>query len=314
MGFTDELHAQHIPYDFINLGAPNFIENNSWEINKQIQSLIRTLGVKGVHIVAHSKGGLDTRDYLARYQKVHQKTFKILSFTTLSTPHNGSVLADLAITRWEAAQHVGRLGRVRFTDQFPAYANSLTFLATREEPDRGRQNLTTGFVGGFNRDNVGRIGGLGITFGAIAADADTNGNARIDRDPDEYLDLRRESAELRRLDGITEGGSRYVIDTLYQILRRSAGVRVDYTPEGLWPLNHEVGTISSLDNPPALGNDTLVTIPSGHGAGFFQGLTRNSFTFQGGAGRNHSNVADRGVAQRVIPWMIEAERRSGGLR
>src|SRR5207248_1078619 len=34
MGFTEELRARHIPYDFINLGAPNFIENNGWEINK----------------------------------------------------------------------------------------------------------------------------------------------------------------------------------------------------------------------------------------------------------------------------------------
>lgn len=221
------------------------------------------------------------------------------------------MLADLALTLYEAAQHVGTLGRATSTDQFPNYSNALTFLATREEPDRGRRNLTTGFVGGFNRDNVRRIGNLGVTFNTVA-DADTN--ARIDRDPDEYADLRSESAELRRIDGTSGRASRFVVDTLYQILRRSAGVSVTYTPEGSWPLDHEVATISSIDNPSPLGNDTLVTIPSGHGVGFFQPLVRNSFTFRGAAGRNHSNVANRGVAQRVVPWMIEAERRAGGLR
>jgi triacylglycerol lipase len=323
MGFTEGLRAQRIPYDFIQLGAPNFIENNSWEINKQIQSLIRTLGVKQVHIVTHSKGGLDARDYLARYQIHHQKTFKILSMTTLSTPHNGSVLADVAVERHAAAQQVGRLGRVDFTDQFPDYTRQLSALATWEGVDRGRQNLTTGFVAGFNSDNVGRIRNLGITFGTIAADADTNGNAQIDRNPDEYLHLRTESAELTRLDGVTvpftgqpigQQTTRYIVDSLYQILRRSAGVRVTYHREGIWPARIRVATIHSIDNPTPLGNDTLVTIPSARGEGFFQPLTRNSFTFQGGAGRNHSNVANRGVAETVIPWMIEAERRSGGLK
>ena len=323
MGFTEGLRAHHIPYDFINLGAPNFIENNAWEINKQIQSLIRTLGVKQVHIVTHSKGGLDAREYLAKYQINHQKTFKILSMTTLSTPHNGSVLADVAVERNNAAQQVGRLGRVEFTDQFPDYTRQLSSLATWEGVDRGRQNLTTGFVGGFNRDNVGRIRNLGITFGTIAADADTNGNAQIDRNPDEYLHLRTESAELTQLDGLKEPitgfpvgqrTTRFIVDSLYQILRRSAGVRVTYREQGIWPVTRTVATIHSIDNPTPLGNDTLVTIPSARGEGFFQPLTRNSFTFQGGAGRNHSNVANRGVADTVIAWMIEAERRSGGLK
>lgn len=323
MGFTAELHARHIPYDFINLGAPNFIENNGWEINKQIQSLVRTLGVKSVHIVAHSKGGLDTREYLAKFQGIHQKTFKILSFTTLSTPHNGSVLADLSVERYNAAQHVGRIGRVRFSDQFPTFTNTLTYFATREGPDRGRLNLTTAFVGGFNRDNVGRIGNLGITFNTIGADADTNGNAQIDRNPDEYLDLRTESKELTDLDSRTipivgtpvgQDATRYIVDTLYQVLRRTAAVNVGYGTEGIWPLNHTLATIYSVDNASPLGNDTLVTIPSARGVGFFQPLVRNSFTFEGGAGRNHSNVADRGVARQVIPWMLEAEVRAAGRR
>ena len=108
--------------------------------------------------------------------------------------------------------------------------------------------------------------------------------------------------------------SRFVVDSLYQILRQTATVSVSYRTQGIWPATREVATIRSNPNPAPLGNDTLVTIPSARGEGSFQPLVRNTFTFQGGAGRNHSNVADRGVAQRVIPWMIEAERRAGGLK
>ena len=231
--------------------------------------------------------------------------------------HVRGVAAVAALERFNAAQRVGRLGRVEF-EGFPDYTRQLVALATWGGVDNGRRNLTTTFVNGFNRDNIGRIGNLGITFNTIAADADLNRNGQMDREnPDEYFHLRAESAELRGLDEtrvIGQRTSRFVIDSLYQILRRTATVRVTYRPEGLWPLNHEVATITSIDNATLLGNDTLVTIPSARGEGSFQRLTRNSFTFEGGDGRNHSNVADRGVAQRVIPWMIEAERRAGGLR
>ena len=323
MGFVDELVARRIPFDFVNLGPPNFIETNGFEVNKQIQSLVRQIGAKNIHIVTHSKGGLDTREFLGRYYGAQRGMYKILTLTTLSTPHNGSVLADLALERHNAAARVGRLGRVEF-EGFPDYTRQLVALATWGGVDNGRRNLTTGFVGGFNRENVGRIGSLGITYGTVAADADLNGNARMDREnPDEYFHLRTESAELRRLDEQTvpvtghpvgRQLSRFVVDSLYQILRQTATVSVSYRTQGIWPATREVATIRSNPNPAPLGNDTLVTIPSARGEGSFQPLVRNTFTFQGGAGRNHSNVADRGVAQRVIPWMIEAERRAGGLK
>ncbi len=44
-----------------------------------------------VNIIAHSKGGLDTREMLYSYPTMKDK---IASFTTIATPHRGSALAD----------------------------------------------------------------------------------------------------------------------------------------------------------------------------------------------------------------------------
>jgi hypothetical protein len=97
-------------------------------------------------------------------------------------------------------------------------------------------------------------------------------------------------------------------------MRNTQGVTVTYRTTGIWPLQRRVATITSIPNPSPVGNDTLVTIPSAQGVGSLQSLVRNSRTFTGAQGRNHSNIANAGVGNTVIPWLIDAERRNGGLR
>ena len=36
--------------------------------------------------------------------------------------------------------------------------------------------------------------------------------------------------------------------------------------------------------------------------------------FTGSEGRNHSSVANQGVADKVIPWLVEVEKERGDLR
>jgi triacylglycerol lipase len=50
-----------------------------------------------VHIFAHSMGGLDSRYMVSRLGMAH----RVLTLTTLGTPHRGSVFADLSIRRLE---------------------------------------------------------------------------------------------------------------------------------------------------------------------------------------------------------------------
>lgn len=59
--------------------------------------LDRRMPTEPVHIVAHSMGGLDARFMISKLGMAD----RVLSLTTLSTPHRGSSFADWGIRHWE---------------------------------------------------------------------------------------------------------------------------------------------------------------------------------------------------------------------
>ena len=61
-------------------------------LSAQLNAFIATNRLDAVHIIAHSMGGLDSRYLLSTIG-----ASKVKSLTTLSTPHRGSPLADLAL-------------------------------------------------------------------------------------------------------------------------------------------------------------------------------------------------------------------------
>ena len=89
-----------IPKKFEEKGIKVFLGNtDSWgscESNAEIlkstidKVLLETKAEK-VNIIAHSKGGIDSRYFIWK----HNAGDKIASLTTISTPHHGSELADL---------------------------------------------------------------------------------------------------------------------------------------------------------------------------------------------------------------------------
>lgn len=68
-------------------GAP---ETNARQIGDTIDEVLKKTGAKKVNVIAHSKGGLDTR-YLISSLGYEDK---IASLTTLQTPHHGSKTVD----------------------------------------------------------------------------------------------------------------------------------------------------------------------------------------------------------------------------
>lgn len=308
-GFTAELRSRMLLYDnSINLPTTTIAANGS-QLNSLIPGIVTSFGVDSVHLVVHSKGGLDSREYLANHQPAHDVDFKVLSYTSLSTPHNGSVGADLLVQRAAALAVTTNIDY----SGFPTFTQT---VAEQTGLDAGTPNLTTTFVGGFNAANVGRLP-ADTLFHTVQADADTNGNAEIDRSPDEYLELRTESPDLTALDNtfLGETKTRIAVNTVYQVLRTTAGVTLTYrTERTLFGGRRTVAVLTAVPNPQPLGNDVLVTIPSGQGVGSVQGRVSNTRTFNGGAGRNHSNIANGGVAAAVAPWIIAAERSKGDLK
>lgn len=104
MGFRDWKYFNYwgrIPKELIKNGAKVYyghqeacatVENNSQLIKNKILEIIEETGCEKVNIIAHSKGGLDSRYAIS---KLGMEDY-VASLTTVGTPHHGSEVTDLA--------------------------------------------------------------------------------------------------------------------------------------------------------------------------------------------------------------------------
>ena len=96
--FVQPFEDAAIPYDnSIDLTPPKHIDENATTLLNEIPKKARQFGAKWIHLVAHSKGGLDAREFLVRTFNncTGANCIGVLSLTTLSAPHYGSVGADI---------------------------------------------------------------------------------------------------------------------------------------------------------------------------------------------------------------------------
>lgn len=66
------------------------IESNAEQLKRYVNAVLEKENAEKVNIIAHSKGGLDTK-YMITHLDMEDK---IASLTTLCTPHNGSIIAS----------------------------------------------------------------------------------------------------------------------------------------------------------------------------------------------------------------------------
>lgn len=91
-----------VPKELIRNGATVFygeqqsadsVENCGYELKAKIEKIIKETGCEKVNIIAHSKGGLDSR-----YAITHLGMDKyVASLTTINTPHRGCKYADFIL-------------------------------------------------------------------------------------------------------------------------------------------------------------------------------------------------------------------------
>jgi len=99
--FEPVLAAGGLPTARVNLGEGSIQSVGSVRLRQWVESIASEFGSKRLHVVAHSKGGLWTRWMMQTLSEL-----AIYSLTTLDTPHEGSVLADLYLVarRYRALQ------------------------------------------------------------------------------------------------------------------------------------------------------------------------------------------------------------------
>ena len=107
-------------------GPASTMWDNGYTISRQLDVILNYYGVSSVNIIAHSKGGVDTNSALVHYGA----SPKIQRIVTLSSPHHGSQLADLAYSWWAGwlASLLGQRDDGTYTMQtsYMSYFRSIT--------------------------------------------------------------------------------------------------------------------------------------------------------------------------------------------
>jgi len=106
---------------------------------------------RSVHLIGHSMGGLDCR-YLTSHLK-HRK-FKVLSITTVATPHRGSSFAD---------HFIDTLGK----DRIPSFIALLDLLPIGGGDGKAFESLTLDSMRKFNEETPDVEGVQYYSWGAV---------------------------------------------------------------------------------------------------------------------------------------------------
>ena len=93
-GVLTTMNKSGVLYSRFSTGANGSVAANAIDLKEQIkENLLDKVKSDKVHIIAHSKGGLDSQ----ALAKLSPPDFEVLSLSTLSTPHLGSVVANLQL-------------------------------------------------------------------------------------------------------------------------------------------------------------------------------------------------------------------------
>lgn len=151
--------------------AFGFADTNADQLLRRILHITDELGHEKVNIIAHSKGGLDTRFMFFKNKGalINGRTVndRVASFTSLSTPHRGSVLANYLFDRIpDTAENILSIfldlfGRVQGDSDEANARAALDLLKTETMAQWNAQlgDLDTGIEGVYSQSWAAHVSG-----------------------------------------------------------------------------------------------------------------------------------------------------------
>ena len=274
---TSFLTSRKIPFiGTIDLIANGTIDGNANLLVSRLQQAVNALGAKSIHLVAHSKGGLDSRRFLGTYYN-SLYPIKVLSLYTFSTPHHGTVFSTISHTIRNIEDPQSN------NPDMQEYIDNDSWIARLgagpKEPALGEQTIEK--IEKFNIDNV--FPG-GIRFYTLGANADLNDDETISQ-----------AEAVPVIDSIfvneAEAGS-----LMYRILGNVASITVE-RKTNLWGLN-EWNVVTPIGTASFQYNDLVVTANSAKHP--------MAISLVGMADRNHSTIKD-GTSMSTVLSRIETD-------
>lgn len=277
--FTNFFHNSGVLWsNAIDLEPNGAIETNGIELADQLQGLATSFGARRCHVVAHSKGGLDTRAYLNSHYD--SSTLRVMSVYTISTPHHGTIISDvIALKRTHANAESQNADLLYLISHDPTLFGAV--LGGPKDP--ALSNQTTGAMREFNRRYPTVPGN--ILFYNYGADADTNDDGTIDI---------AETAEFFPF-VVPDSMRPTVALTLYRTIGNVASVQVT-TGTRLWGLRSYTSIdIASANSFFAL-NDLVTSEESAHSPfGTYLGPTLAA---------NHTSVKSEALASAILAHIL----------
>lgn len=99
---TDFLRKNGLTVYVLNHDGIGTIQNNAMQMKIEINNILEKEQVDKVNIIAHSKGGLDSRYMISKLDMSQS----VATLTTLSTPHHGSKMCRVLLKMPRFLQHI----------------------------------------------------------------------------------------------------------------------------------------------------------------------------------------------------------------
>ena len=261
----------------INLQKNGGILTNGDLLATRVQQLADMFGAKKCHIIAHSKGGLDTRAYLN--MGYNPDKLKVLSVYTLSTPHHGTIESDIIVAKRAATNPESSNPDIKYLID-----HDYSLLSTPQEPAIGEQ--TTVSMASFNALFPSVPGD--VKFYNYGADADLNHNGHIEAN---------ETAEMIESIFLSDATKAAAGTAMYRAIGNVASIKVSVgtRPGRIWGTNTFTSIEVAATNNPLAVNDMVVSVASAHSPG---GI------FLAQLGANHSSIKSTALASTIFQHIL----------
>jgi hypothetical protein len=293
----DSFKEAGIPYDVSISMFTNTTEQHGDLLGKLIPQIASEFGARHVHLIAHSKGGLDTRDFMAR---TIPQNFGVLSFTTFSSPHQGSSGPDYQLDAVHA--------NLAYSDD-----STHTEIAAASPPGAGTDSLRVSTVARFNQKNIPMMPrsmtvdgeSAPVKYTNVVADANLDDSTSVFGNPTISFD------ECEGLPGqpylVPDRTWASIVEQLYRILGNVASTRVEMKsiPAGDGPGGQQmfvqIPVVKEVPTASFQPNDFCVT----HASGSYLATTMGGDVFKLKA--NHSTVAGPRSAKIAIDAIMASQ-------
>jgi len=163
----DALRAEGAEVYLGGLDAWNSHENSAAKLKPKVEAVLQETGAGKVNLIAHSKGGLEARYLIAKLGMGAQ----VASLTTVCTPHQGSLVADVVTGLIPDRSGLLRFNLLRWLGQKLGF-KALDFLArlTGDHSPQARlalDGLTRPSMERFNREVVDDPGVYYQSYGTL---------------------------------------------------------------------------------------------------------------------------------------------------